>query len=57
MAEQERHLSGQETRALHPLHEEALGAGVENCVQFEELSEAALLHNLRQRFKQDRIYT
>jgi hypothetical protein len=38
-------------------HEEVLDGRVEDMVHFNDLSESALLHNLRLRFKQDKIYT
>lgn len=54
---QERHLTGEETKALTSLHEEALNSGIDNLIHFHDLNENALLHNLRIRFKRDKIYT
>jgi myosin heavy subunit len=40
-----------------PLNEEVLNHNIDNLINFKDLNERALLHNLRQRFKHDLIYT
>lgn len=50
-------MTAEESKDLEVLNEEALDAGVDNLIHFNELNENALLHNLRIRFKQDKIYT
>ena len=50
-------MAGEETKELTSLHEEALNSGIDNLIHFHDLNENALLHNLRIRFKRDKIYT
>jgi hypothetical protein len=51
---QDRVLSAEETKDLQALHTEVLDSGIDNLINFNELHENALLHNLRIRFKQVR---
>lgn len=54
---QDRVLTPDETKDLARLNEEVLDANVNNLINFNELTENALLHNLRIRYRRDLIYT
>jgi len=49
-------VSSKESRDIVRMDEESLGM-IDNMVQLKELNEASILHNLRLRFENDKIYT
>ena len=55
--EETRQLSAEQTQALQPLNPEVLDGTIEDLIKFDDLTEQAILHNLRVRFRQDEIYT
>eukprot|EP00937_MAST-01D_sp_MAST-1D-sp2_P004504 g4504.t1 len=50
-------LDGKVTEGITPLDEQVLSDDVDNLIQLNELTENTILHNLRIRFKADKIYT
>ncbi len=46
-----------ETANLSVADPQVFNPGIENLIKLNELNEGAILHNLRIRFKEDRIYT
>lgn len=50
-------LSGDQTKALTVCEEQCLSSKVDNLITLNDLNESSILHNLRIRFKLDKIYT
>lgn len=54
---EERKLSTAESALVQECNEEALNSKIEDLVNISDLNEMSILHNLRIRFKEDKIYT
>lgn len=54
---EERKLTPALSQQVQECNEEALNSGIEDLVNISDLNEMSILHNLRIRFKEDKIYT
>lgn len=52
-----RSLTGAQSQICEECNSEAMDSGIEDLVNISDLNEMAILHNLRIRFKEDKIYT
>ncbi len=54
---EDRKLSGSETATIEDCNPEALDSSISDLCQISDLNEMSILHNLRIRYKEDKIYT
>ena len=53
---EDRKLSGSETATIEDCNPEALDSSISDLCQISDLNEMSILHNLRIRYKEDKIY-